>query len=336
MPYAGIYVKNQYDYLKSILSENDAIEIFYMKSIKTGKIKSIVKYLYAYICFIPFFFKKYDILHVHFFSLLVPLAYIYKLIRKKTKIVVTFHGSDINNNIAGKFSKFIFSRLARKIDFAIAVGKDLGNNIKCKINVQPNKILCAGIDRRVFFQENTYVKEYDFLFVGSFTSIKGIDLLIQAIKTLDRKKVRFCFVGNGYYLNELKQLAKNSNIDIKLNLSQDSLRKIYNRSRFLILPSRQEGYGLVIIEAMYCGLPVIISKNCGAIDQVRHGRNGFILNENSIDEVVRMISFCMDMDEESYNNVSQNSLRSGKDASLASVCKNLLTIYERLNSGYYI
>ena len=327
MPYSGIYVKNQYEYLKSILGEGDAIELFYIKSIQTGKIGSIAKYLHAYIRFIPFFFKKYDILHVHFFSLLMPIAYIYKLFRKKTKIVVTFHGSDINRNIAGKLSKFIYSHLARKIDFAIAVGKDLGNNVKYKLNVEPNKILCAGIDRHVFFQEKPCVKKYDFIFVGSFTSIKGIDLLIQAIKILNRKDSRFCFVGDGYYLNELKQLAKTFNVDIKINLSQDSLQGIYNQSRFLILPSRLEGYGLVIIEAMYCGLPVIISKNCGAIDQIRHGDNGFILKENSIDEIVKAMNLCLSINEESYRSFSHKALRSGKDASLSSVCKTLVGIY---------
>lgn len=78
--YAGIFVKNQFEQLQQIVEEQDRLEIFYMKRVFTSKIGSAIKYIVAFFRFIPYLFKKFDIVHVHYFYPLILLAWLHKKI----------------------------------------------------------------------------------------------------------------------------------------------------------------------------------------------------------------------------------------------------------------
>lgn len=328
-PYGGIFVKNQYEYLKKILAADDSLDIFFMKRKFTTIWGSLFKYFNAFVRFIPRYFKHYDIVHVHFFYPLYILAFLYKIIHPNTKIVVTFHGGD---TLDRGFRQKILLLLPRKIDYVIAVSHDLAKLIKKRLNLRVDKILCAGVDRGTFYRLCGVRKEYDFLFVGSFYYIKGIDILLDAIKKFGDSSVNFCFAGCGPYHDQINALSGIYNITIKSNQTHDQLRDLYNRARFLIVPSRQDSFGLVVTEALYCGIPAVVSNNGGLKDQVVDGLNGFILKDNTAEEISATIKLLLQMSNEGYEYLSVNAEKSNAEYSLQVVCDKLVKIYRGLVS----
>ncbi len=329
-PYAGIFVKNQFEYLKtnSLLNLN----LFYMKRTFTGMWGSIIKYLMFYFRFLPLIFKRFDIVHVHAFAAHFFLAYFYKVIYPRTKIVVTFHGSDYNNFIGNGISSKLYRAFAKKIDYILAVGNQELRYIEEYIQPIGSKVLCAGVDSTKFYSVKNTKKEYDFLFIGSFYEYKGVDIFIDAIKLLNDKNLRICFVGSGEYLEEIKKLKNDFNISIFLNIDHDKLVEQYNRAKFLVMCSRLDAFGLVVTESMYSGTPVIIAPTGGLVDQVVDGFNGFILKENTPENLADEMKKDAMMTDENYKMLCQNALQSNKQFSLQNVCNELVILYNTLTA----
>ncbi|EJF07463.1 glycosyltransferase [Thiovulum sp. ES] len=327
-PYSGIFVKNQYDYLKKELNQD--IEIYAMERSFTNKIGSIFKYLKAFLLFFPYLFKKYDVIHLHYFFPMVILSVFYKILYPKTKIVVTFHGSDITNFVNSNLSKRFFTKLIDRCDYIISVGSDLSEIIFKKLNKKSDLVLSAGIDERVFYEEESIKKEYDFIFVGSFIKRKGLDILLKAIQIVDNKNIRYCIVGSGVLEKNVLEVSKKYNIILLKNQTQEQLRTLYNQSKFFILPSRDEPFGLVVSEAIFCGTPAIVSNIGGMKDQVKDGINGFILKENTHDELAKKIKEVENISEKEYKQLSVNALNSNQEHSLENISKKLIEIYNEL------
>ena len=330
--YAGIFIKNQFEELKEIIDEDDQLEIFYMKRAFTSKIGSVFKYVFAFIRFLPKLTKKYDIIHVHYFYPLILLAWFSKKLHKKTKIVVTFLGRDINSQVNKSNQKF-FRKIAKDIDFSIPVGKTLSQQIELKLNLNKMKVLPCGVNDKVFYKENYTNKVYDFIMVGSFIHRKGIDTVISAIKLLPKNShIKFCFCGSGNYLSKLEDLQHNYDVTIKQNQTQDQLRKLLNASRFFLLMSRAEGFATATTEAFFCGVPVLTSDIENFKEQVEEGINGYtsqLGNENLLKENFLNLS---SLSQEKYNQLAEGANTSFKSASLNMVCKEIYGVYKNIHN----
>ena len=329
-PYAGIFVKNQFEEIGSQMSENEQIEIFYMPRKFTGKLGSVLKYIRAFFLFLPFVFKKYDIVHLHFFYPLIYLLWFYKKIHPGAKTVVTFHGKDITVAVT-ESNKGQLRRLAKSIDFSIPVGQTLAALVQEKLQLETGRILPVGVDNRIFKPEPDKDKIYDFISIGSFIHRKGIDLLIEAIRVLDRKDIRFCFCGSGEYISGLRDLEKTYPITIKQNLTQPEISGLLNESRYFVLMSRNEGFPTATIEAMYCGLPVLTSDIPQFLEQVESGVNGYTTPLGDIKALAGRLEGLKDLPGQEYRTLSEGASESFKELSLQNVCKQLLDIYRNLN-----
>lgn len=324
-PYAGIFVKNQYQYLKHHL--NLSVDIFTMKRTFTNRLGSFCKYFAFFIRFIPYLFRRYDIIHVHFFGYHLYLAKIYKKIYRNVKIVTTLHGSDIYS-----FKDNFLKNLSKEIDYLIAVSNFQNNLLEKLVGLSADTILCAGIRKDIFNRHEQATKIYDFVFVGSFYAAKGIDIFINALKRITFR-LNICFVGSGEFYGEINALSSytNHNVDILANLAQYRLVEIYNKSRFLVLPSRDDSFGLVVTEALYCGVPAIVSNVSGPKEQIINHFNGFIIN-NSVEDLKQMLITTSKLPVRLYCQLANNALRSNKQYSLEHVCTRLNDIYADLYS----
>ena len=335
--YGGIFIKNQYDFFKqNYENENNTFEIFYIPRRKTNIIGSLIKYIKAFMKFLPYYFKKYDILHVHYFFPLIILPFIYKKFYPKSKIILTFHGGEVNNILKYYIIRLFFLPIIRKSNYIIAVSEKLANNLYSKYNIKVNRILSAGINQNIFYKyKNISDKYYDFIFVGAFTERKGFDLLLKAIKLLD-DNITYCLVGgkgvksdkyekilNNMYINEYK-------IHVFGSQSQTYLSQLYNKSKFFILPSRNEGFGLVATEALFCGTPAIVSYTGGLKEQIEEGKNGFFIKEFTPEHVAKRMREAMSMDLENYKQMSDYASRSNKEFSLYNIGEELYNIYKFL------
>lgn len=141
-------------------------------------------------------------------------------------------------------------------------------------------------------------KKYNMLYVGRFDKEKNVKIIIEAFHMAlnienKTKEWGIILVGDGYLTGEIKTLVNKFNLnDYVFFCGGKAWRDVYEfyaLSDVFILPSISEPWGLVVNEAMLCGLPVIISDKAGSIDLVKSGGNGFIFNPLILKELVNIM-----------------------------------------------
>ncbi len=118
-------------------------------------------------------------------------------------------------------------------------------------------------------------REPDVIFLGRLTFQKGPDHFLKACALVAEadSKARFVFCGTGDMLNQLRQLAFKLGIEGRVHfagfIDPPGVDQILQRSKVLVMPSVSEPFGLVALEAIHCGIPVILSKQSG-VREVLH------------------------------------------------------------------
>lgn len=132
------------------------------------------------------------------------------------------------------------------------------------------------------------------IYVGSLIQRKGLDLLLNAMPKTD-EDIKLVIVGTGREKEELEkqagQLSISGRIEYRGFLEGEALKKCYEECDIFVLPTREDCYGLVILESMCASLPVISSKYAdGAADLITPGVNGYIVNPENADEFADIIN----------------------------------------------
>lgn len=121
---------------------------------------------------------------------------------------------------------------------------------------------------------------FDVLYAGGMNLNKGIPYLLQAFRQLQHPRKTLTFAGSPSPLFIERMKAHGLWLDdIRLmgHLPQDQLKDLMSRSHVMVLPSVQDGFGMVLSQAMACGCVVIGSENTGAPDLIDDGQEGFIV-----------------------------------------------------------
>ena len=130
--------------------------------------------------------------------------------------------------------------------------------------------------------------------VGRYVYQKGFDLLLQAWAKIECKCPDWMLVvyGDGDK-TPYEQMMQNLGIDASrclLNGPTTDIQREYVNSSLFVFTSRFEGFGMVLVEAMACGLPVVsFACPCGPKDIVRDGEDGFLVENGNIDELVQQL-----------------------------------------------
>ena len=123
------------------------------------------------------------------------------------------------------------------------------------------------------------------LYVGRVEPIKGLDLLVETAAQMDSAEgVRMMVVGadvNGdREMHRVKQLAKERDLEDKIDfvgqVDHDDLPLYYNAADVCVVPSYYESFGLVALESMACGTPVVATRVGGLSTIIHHGRTGYL------------------------------------------------------------
>lgn len=138
------------------------------------------------------------------------------------------------------------------------------------------------------------------IYVGSLIQRKGLDLLMPALAETP-EDIRLIIVGEGQERQALKeQIAKlglNDRVEFKGYVEGEALRRLYMESDAFIIPTREDCFGLVILEAMCASLPIISSKYAdGARDLVEEGKNGYIVDPEDTKELAACITKLFEQD----------------------------------------
>lgn len=150
---------------------------------------------------------------------------------------------------------------------------DLGVHDYLKIGYYPTQLVPFNYVVKVLpqkKQERPKNSPFVFGFVGSLINLKGVDILLHALANITADKHAWILEihGDGCELSNLKSLAKELQIENRVfwhgKFPSCEISQRIGRLDALVLPSRKDGWGAVVNEALLCGVPVIVSDACGA------------------------------------------------------------------------
>ena len=215
------------------------------------------------------------IIHAHWLLPQGFLAALYKrFVNRRVKLIITCHGSDINKVGGGLMDRL--KRFAlRNADRAVAVSPDLADKVSRLCPDVTCQVQPMGIDTDLFspaaecvpeMQTRFGLKTAPVLFVGSLIELKGVRELIEAWAEVRRQRpeAELLLVGDGELKPELIRAAAARKIENSVHFAgavpHDELPGIYAGSAVFVLPSRSEGFSLVVYEALSCGVPAVVSR----------------------------------------------------------------------------
>jgi len=150
------------------------------------------------------------------------------------------------------------------------------------------------------------------LYVGRLSSEKGSIELLEAYKMVSHPKKALVLVGNGHLRGQMQQMAQQDNLDSIYFMgfqNRIDIGKFYTLADFLVLPSQRETWGLVVNEALCFSLPVIVSDQVGAgQDLVIPEENGYIFPVGDVPALARSISNLCEIPDEDRRVMGEKSL----------------------------
>jgi len=202
---------------------------------------------------------------------------------------------------------------------------DIFSKIQNKIIVIPN-----GVDN--FWHENTSKQNRKLshpiriLYAGRFDKNKNIENLIKTSQALGNNYILRIVGGGGDNEQKIKKIAsKNPNgVELYPKANKEELIKHYQDSHIFVMPSFYETFGLVYIEAMTQGLPVVYSKGQGIDGYFEEGYIGYSVNPKRHETILQATRKITDR----YNEISNNCIKSASDFKWSRIASIYISLYK--------
>lgn len=342
-PVYGIFVKRFEQHMAGL-------GIHFQKSVIHGRKRSVAAKLLAYLGFffktLFLYLKGSDTVYVHYANhSLVPVA-IGRLIKKRP-LVINAHGDDLlpRTGLTARLAKMLQPTFASAD--AVVVPSEYFKSLAAR-KISDSRIVISpsgGIDTQLFKPDRsrTIVRHQPvrFVYVSRIDEGKGWDVLTDALALLhDRTWLTVEFYGHGEQVDKLKeQLVRQKITDVASYqgaLPQHRLVDIFNAADCLVFPSLNESLGLVGLEAMACGCPVIASDIPGLLSYVSPEVNGLVFKQGDAkDLLVRMNEF-KQLETDTSANMRINALKTAQNYDGKAVAKRLANDLSRLlPNGFY-
>jgi L-malate glycosyltransferase len=288
--------------------------------------------------------EKLDLLHVHYAIPHAVCAYLAKqMVGDQLKIVTTLHGTDIT--VLGydhSLSDMIRFGIEQS-DIVTAVSHSL---VKQTYELlQPNKDILTVynfIDDRVYYKKDSAhlrseygikPEEKVIIHVSNFRKVKRVPDVIKSFDIIRKEMpAKLLLVGDGPEMTIVSQLVEDLNLaDYVLFLGkQENLEELYSISDLKLLLSEKESFGLVLLEAMACGVPCIGTNIGGIPEVISDGETGFICEVGNVEEIAeRAIQILSD--EQLHKTMAENSIHRVKTKFNAhAIVQEYETIYKNL------
>lgn len=278
--------------------------------------------------------QDYQIIHAHW-SLSSLVGWLGKLLSQEPlPMVVTVHGSDIfqvtRYPLGATFTRLMLHQCNR----VIAVSRALADEV-IKLGVHHEKILVIsnGVDIRRFEPLAPSHRQNVILYVGSLIERKGVNFLIDAMRDVFDvlPDYRLLIVGEGPLYPTLKHKTQSLNIASRVVFlgfqSQDQVRALMQQSKLLVLPSTEEAQGVVLLEALACGTPIVASR-VGGIPEVVTPEVGILVPCADTGALTDAILAALSNSERWLSMSHEARLRAEKMYSWEKVASQVLAVYE--------
>lgn len=257
-----------------------------------------------------------DIIHGHY---LYPAGAAAVEVGKKHKIktYVTAHGSDMFETYKSQpFMRKPIEKVLNDADVVFAVSNALKHEIIATevpgiVSKTRMSFNAVDIDKYNDEPDDSFKMEMGLedkpivMFVGNLIKRKNVESLIEA-KKLSKCDYYLVIVGDGPLFKNLKGKVDDENIsDVIFTGARDDVERIIPSCDVLILPSFSESFGLVLIEALACGKPVI-GSNVGGITEIITEDVGLFINPNDVSSIARAVDKVIN-DDELRNRLSSNA-----------------------------
>lgn len=239
-------------------------------------------------------------------NLAIPV-FLLSLFNKKLKITVIAHGIEVWDTQI-KFK----SKLLKRADKIIAVSNFTKQKLIKNNSISENKIEVLHNSLDAFFEPNSIEPNIDYLKnrykitenekivltitrIDSKENYKGYDVVIDCLAEIKKEnpEIKFKYILAGKYddiaFSQIKSQLKQCNLENETIVSgfvnTNELRDHYKLADVFILPSSKEGFGIVFIEAIACGTPVIAGKGNGTDEALQFGKLGTLVNTQNQKEI---------------------------------------------------
>jgi L-malate glycosyltransferase len=345
-PNYGVFVKNTENIL---LEEGYSVDRIVLTKMR-GQFKKLFNYsAYFGKIILSGMFKKYDIIYVHYATHnSIPLL-VLKALNPGVKIYVNVHGSDVVPEFKKryKYQKYV-SKLLHASDRVITPSQYYKDLVSTKYGLSKDKLRVfpsGGVNKNIFYQYDKG-KDLDLKYIGYVGRLdykKGWEVFLEFIKNTKEQNLlpeyKYIIVGNGDDAHKYRELVKEygiENLIIKHNLlSQDQLREIYNSIELFCFPTMREGesLGLVGLEAMACGTPVVGSYMGGLKDYIIDGYNGYFFTPGSSEEMLEKVMLFVNKTDHEKKQMRENAVKTADRYEVNNIKKKLADIFNELGSG---
>lgn len=268
------------------------------------------------------------------------------------RMVSYIHGEEITTETEYRFFGRLRRRYLRRADAIVAVSRFTRDAMVRLMGIDPIKVelIHNGVDLERFYpapkrpdliERHALHGKRVILTVGRLVPRKGFDVIIRALPQVlaGIPDAHYVIVGGGHYRPSLESLVREQELAAHVTfagqVADDDLTDYYRLCDVFAMPNREmpdgdtEGFGLVFLEANACGKPVIGGTAGGAVEAVRDGENGLLVDGWSVasvaEAIVRLLS-----DTELHRSISARGLEIARAASSRAKAEQFHALCARL------
>lgn len=235
--------------------------------------------------------------------------------------------------------RYAVKRVLRRADSHLAISSDVAERTREVYDFhRPIRVIPLGVDLPAFtpLARNELGMDDDALYVvavGRLVARKDHETLLRALARQGRERVRLIVLGDGPMLDPLRSLAADLGISRRVQfrgfVSDEEKFQILSSADVFALPSLHEGFGLVYLEAMRCGLPVIATTRGGQKDFLVDRRTGVLADVRDVEAVADALSWLAD-DPERRREIGDANRRLASEFSVAGTAERYEREFERV------
>lgn len=267
--------------------------------------------------------KEFDIVHIH-----SPLS---PIIKTNIPIIGTIHTSlieDMKNfqvsNFKSKLIKWttkvsgypLTQKLIDNSKYVTTVSSSVANELVKYYQIENPIVVGNGVDEKRFHPLKQKQEDDPYLlYVGRLDYRKGILDLLEAALLMKNRNIRLLIAGEGPLRRLIEDhISKNElqNVTLLGQVSGDELITLYQNAMIFVFPSHYEGLPTVLLEAMSCGLPVVVSNIPAHEDVVENFENGLFAEKGSPEDIYNKINVLIN-DESLRQELGKNAQKTIED-----------------------